>query len=115
MKAFRCDKCGEFFTRESRSLEKDISFDGQRGPRTLSVDLLYRCVHEFDPGLEPNPVKIVAAKTEWDKGSRRTHQPHFCDDCLLWLIEEYKGSIMVAVGSEEDVTKDSRESISNQA
>lgn len=98
MKAFQCDKCGQQFTRGRRALEKDISFDGQRGPRTLAVDLLFRCVHR---------------KSE--DGYACKHRVHFCDDCLLWLIEEYKGSIMVAVGREVDVTENTRECAGHQA
>ncbi len=94
MKAFNCDKCGEYFHREriKGTLQKSISFDGPRGNRTLSVDLLYRCIH---------------LKSE--DGYTCKHQVHFCDDCLLWLLEEYKGSIMVAVGGEENVTENARE------
>ena len=92
MKAFQCDKCGEYFRRERGALQKAISFDGQRGPRTLSVDLIHCCVHSLGRELP------------------MYHQVHFCADCLLWLLEEYKGSIMVAVGgSEENVTEDSAE------
>ena len=87
MRAFLCDKCGESVTRKKGVLGKEISFDGQRGPRTLSVDLLYRCVHS----------------------ANREHRVDFCDDCLLWLLEEYKGSIMVEVGREKNVTEDSPE------
>jgi len=97
MKAFQCDKCGQKFTRGRRALQKDISFDGQRGPRTLAVDLLYRCVH----GKQQRPTR------EW-----YDHGVDFCDDCLLWLLDEYKGSIMVAVGREGNVTEDSAEHVS---
>ncbi len=107
MKAFQCDKCGEHFTRGRRALEKTISFDGPRGPRTLSVDLLYRCVH---PKGQRGLGKYPADSSQ----EARAHQAHFCDDCLLWLLDEYKGNIMVAVGREEDVTTDAREP-SNQA
>lgn len=89
MQAFQCDKCGQKFTRGRRALQKHISFDGQRGPRTLAVDLLFRCVHR-----------------------NNGHGVDFCDDCLLWLLDEYKGSIMVAGGREENVTEDSAEPVS---
>ena len=100
MKAFLCDKCGNSFRRKRRALQKEISFDGERGPRTLVVDLLYRCVH----------LKQPAPTRDW-----YDHGVEFCDDCLIWLLEEYKGSIMVAVGREVDVTEDARECVSNQA
>lgn len=104
MKAFQCDKCGKFFTRKRRALEKGISFDGQRGPRTLSVDLLYRCVHT-------KAKRGTGFQEVFDYG----HKADFCDNCLLWLIEEYKGGIMVAIGREVDVTEDTRECASHQA
>ena len=99
MKAFQCDKCGEEFRRE-RTGSAMISFDahgklgdGNSWVRTLAVDLLYKCVHS----------------------SANDHQEvDFCDDCLLWLLEEYKGSIMVEVGREEDVTE-TGECLSQQA
>ena len=91
MKAFQCDKCGDFFQRKARALQNKISFEGPRGPRTLEIDFLYRCTHR----------NVDGRVTE--------HPVHFCDDCLLWFLDEYKGSIMVEVGREEDVTEDDKQ------
>lgn len=95
MKAFKCDKCEEHFTRGQRALEKSIPFDGARGPRTLVIDMLYRCVH--------------TKRGTGFKGVAYDHGVDFCDDCLLWFLDEYKGSIMVEVGRKEDVTEDDKE------